>query len=304
MATTDVVYTMSVPQRLDHLISGYIRINYNKECLIQEEKIKYIVRDISVLCSNYTGITDKRHYNLIISNTELKEIEHRRNKFKIYMQNNDHETIGEAYSKFLFKHDGNYEKVKVLVCGGGNVGKSKLVSRWITGDFIDEWEPYLDSCWKKLIEVDKMPWYCDVEEQSAYEEFVSMRNEMYRWPDCYVFMYDITNRNSFDKLKDIIQEAEEALQEAHDDDHDFIGRPGIIVGGKCDLEEKREISMKEGKKLAEEYATLTFMEVSAKDRIHVNEVFEQCARLRMCYRLLNETTFFDEDHKGSCCALL
>ena len=303
MSATDAVYTMSVPQRLDHLISGYVRNNYNKECLIKEEKIKYIAHDISVLCSNYTGITDKRYYNLIISNTELQEIQDRRNRFKNCLQTRDCMEIGEAYSKYLPRDDENYEKVKVLVCGGRSVGKTNLCTRWITGDFLDEWDPY-EEWWRKLVEVDKNPWYYDVGEKAAYEEFETMTNEMYRWPDCCIFMYDITNRKSFDQVKDIIQEAEKALKEVHGDDHDFIGRPGIIVGGKCDLEKKRDVSKEEGKKLAEGYATLIFMEVSAKDKINVDEVFEQCARLRMCYRLLNETTFFNEEQKRNCCVLL
>ena len=61
----DVVYPMSVHQRLDHLLSGYMRLNYNKS------HDKHFPTDITAICISYTGITKHDQYELIKSNTEL-----------------------------------------------------------------------------------------------------------------------------------------------------------------------------------------------------------------------------------------
>ena len=46
----------------------------------------------------------------------------------------------------------------------------------------------------------------------------------------------------------------------------------VLVGNKCDLEDKRQVSYKEGKELAEKNDLLYF-ETSAKDGIGVDEMF-------------------------------
>ena len=47
----------------------------------------------------------------------------------------------------------------------------------------------------------------------------------------------------------------------------------ILVGNKCDLEDKRQVSTEEGKELAEHY-NVRFMETSAKDCKNVDEAFQ------------------------------
>ena len=46
----------------------------------------------------------------------------------------------------------------------------------------------------------------------------------------------------------------------------------ILVGNKCDLTEKREVSYQDGAKLASELG-IQFLETSAKDNINVDEMF-------------------------------
>ena len=50
----------------------------------------------------------------------------------------------------------------------------------------------------------------------------------------------------------------------------------ILVGNKCDIEEKREVSYEEGKKFAEEY-NFQFYETSAKKDINIQSLFYDLA---------------------------
>lgn len=49
----------------------------------------------------------------------------------------------------------------------------------------------------------------------------------------------------------------------------------VLVGNKCDLEEKRVVSKEQGLALAQEFgiAPQHFYESSAKNRISINEIF-------------------------------
>jgi GTPase SAR1 family protein len=51
----------------------------------------------------------------------------------------------------------------------------------------------------------------------------------------------------------------------------------ILVGNKCDLGDKREVTTQEGQDLADFYG-MTFIEASAKDTINISESFFTMAK--------------------------
>ena len=54
--------------------------------------------------------------------------------------------------------------------------------------------------------------------------------------------------------------------------HASVNIPRILVGNKCDLESKRQVSFEEGQKLADHYG-VRFLETSAKDSKNVEKTF-------------------------------
>ena len=76
-------------------------------------------------------------------------------------------------------------------------------------------------------------------------------------------VYDISSKNSFDSAKQWI-----------DDCKTYMAQKVIIVlvGNKCDLEDKRQVSKEEGQELADAYGLL-FFETSAKTDVNVKTVF-------------------------------
>jgi Ras-related protein Rab-1A len=58
-------------------------------------------------------------------------------------------------------------------------------------------------------------------------------------------------------------------------DIDKFAKEGVLrflVGNKCDLEHKRQISTDQGKELAKQYG-IPFIETSAKDTVNIDELF-------------------------------
>ena len=51
----------------------------------------------------------------------------------------------------------------------------------------------------------------------------------------------------------------------------------VLVGNKCDLEDKRKVSLQEGQELAKHY-NIPYLETSAKSNICVEESFSTMAR--------------------------
>ena len=51
----------------------------------------------------------------------------------------------------------------------------------------------------------------------------------------------------------------------------------ILVGNKCDLDHKRQVSFDQGKELARQY-NIKFIETSAKETVNIDELFVSSAK--------------------------
>ena len=83
-----------------------------------------------------------------------------------------------------------------------------------------------------------------------------------------MLVYDITNEKSFDNIKNWIRNIEE---------HASADVEKMILGNKCDMNDRRQVSKERGEELAIEYG-IKFVETSAKASINVEEAFFTLAR--------------------------
>ena len=84
-----------------------------------------------------------------------------------------------------------------------------------------------------------------------------------------MIIYDITNRDSFEHVREWLEEARYATE-----DQDIVY---CLVGHKVDLDYQREISTSEGEAFAHAHGMM-FMETSAKILCNVEEAFNNVAR--------------------------
>ncbi len=77
-------------------------------------------------------------------------------------------------------------------------------------------------------------------------------------------MYDISDRLTFDN----INQWKESIRDIKGDNF-----PIILLGNKCDLDEKRKVTKEEGKKLANDNGFL-FLETSCKEGTNIEESVE------------------------------
>ena len=83
-------------------------------------------------------------------------------------------------------------------------------------------------------------------------------------------MYDITNRQSFDTLRDVWYQKV--------CDHTDENTQCILVGNKCDLESERQVDSSIAKEFADRLR-IPFIETSAKDNINVEFAFMTLAAM-------------------------
>ncbi|KAL7712831.1 small monomeric GTPase [Entamoeba marina] len=166
-----------------------------------------------------------------------------------------------------------YREVKLVMLGGGGVGKSSIFIREVRGLFVEEYDPYMDDIFRKVIDLNGEFVTLEILETTGQEEFVALRDMYYIQGEGFIIVYSITSHNSFEEVGSIKKE----IYRVKDiDDDDYV--PIIIAGNKIDLEEERQVTTEEGEQLADEWG-VDFIECSAKENININELFQNVAML-------------------------
>ena len=99
---------------------------------------------------------------------------------------------------------------------------------------------------------------------AGQERFKNITASYYRGGNGVLVVYDITDRESFENLNSWLIEIEKNANK---------NVYKLLIGNKCDLEEKRKVSYQEGKDFATSNG-MQFIETSAKADTKVKDAFE------------------------------
>jgi len=158
---------------------------------------------------------------------------------------------------------------KLVIVGGGGVGKSALTIQLIQNHFIDEYDPTIEDSYRKQVTIDEETCLLDILDTAGQEEYSAMRDQYMRTGQGFLCVYSITSKGSFEEIASF---REQILRVK---DADKV--PMVIVGNKLDLDSERVVSQQEGKELAASFGC-PWMETSAKARIRVEDAFYELVR--------------------------
>lgn len=145
---------------------------------------------------------------------------------------------------------------KVVVLGSGGVGKSALTVQFVSGSFMEKYDPTIEDFYRKEIEVDGAPCVLEILDTAGTEQFASMRDLYIKNGQGFVVAYSITSQQSF---QDIRSMREQILRVKGGSDR----IPILLVGNKVDLIHQREVSTVEGMALAQVWhSILSFLIVA------------------------------------------
>lgn len=181
----------------------------------------------------------------------------------------------------------NLKEYKVVVLGSGGVGKSALTVKFVTGQFVEKYDPTIEDFYRKEIDVDNSPSILEILDTAGTEQFASMRDLYIKNGQGFLLIYSLLNRQTFNDLKAI---KDQILRVKNMDTV-----PMILVGNKSDIFDEREVSANEAKLLAEEWGCPHF-ETSAKTSSNVDEMFSEIVR--------QMKTRQKESGSGGCCVVL
>ena len=160
-------------------------------------------------------------------------------------------------------------KLKLLIIGDSNVGKTSMLLNYTDNYFPESHLATIGVEYKvKELVTDNYNIALQIWDTAGQERFRSITKSFFRNANGIIFVYDVTCRSSFHSVKDWIKDSE-----LHDS-----GFEKILVGNKIDLEDKREVTFDELKDYGIK-KKIDVMEVSAKERINIDEAFKKIVDL-------------------------
>ena len=155
---------------------------------------------------------------------------------------------------------------KVTLLGAGGVGKSALTLRVISGVFTPTYNPTIEDYYRHDTNVDGVgPCIVEILDTAGTEQFASMKQLYITNGQAFALVYSIDDRASFDEALDIYHH----ISEMRPPEQITV----VLVGNKCDLEDRREVDKDEGLAAARSMTNCHFVETSAKDGTNVADFF-------------------------------
>ncbi|XP_064595987.1 ras-related protein Rab-8B-like isoform X2 [Liolophura sinensis] len=177
-------------------------------------------------------------------------------------------------------------RVKIIVVGDSNVGKTCLIHRFADNTFLTDTDTTIGTDFKmRTVEVDGKWVKLQLWDTAGQERYRTIIKDYYRDAQGVIFVYDITKEQSFDHILDWIQTVQEHAP------HDI---EQIIVGNKADADPHlRKVNSRRAESVANQFGC-KFMETSAKHNTNVDEAFMLLTRRIMEKLKLGDPLKFED----------
>ena len=151
-------------------------------------------------------------------------------------------TIGVDFKIRTIELDGKTIKLQIVRCAGARAPRTPRAAQRAPTPL-----PPLPAQW----------------DTAGQERFRTITSSYYRGAHGIIIVYDITDRESFDYVKQWLNEIDKYGCE-------YVNK--LLVGNKSDLDNKRQVDFEEGKAFADQHG-IPFLETSAKSSTNVEKSF-------------------------------
>ena len=159
-------------------------------------------------------------------------------------------------------------KFKILIIGDSIVGKTSMLLKYVENRFPENHIATIGAEYKiKTITTNKYKINLNIWDTAGQERFKSITKSFFNNANGIIFVYDITNKESFEGVKNWIKDLE------------YCERcESILCGNKVDLEDKREVKYDTLKEFGLK-KKMDIFETSAKNGTNLDQVFQKLAEL-------------------------
>jgi small GTP-binding protein len=159
---------------------------------------------------------------------------------------------------------------KVLVIGDASTGKTSLTHRYLTGIFVDSVRLTIGvDFFSKRIKRDNDRIKLQIWDFGGEERYRFLLPTYSKGANGAMILYDITRQRTIQTIQEYVKIVRESAGDI----------PILLVGSKIDLEEFREVTYEFGVSIAKSNSLSSFVEISSKENINVDETFDTLIEL-------------------------
>ena len=167
---------------------------------------------------------------------------------------------------------------KILIIGDSSVGKSNILLRYTDNIFHDTFLPTIGVDFKvRQIELLNKKIKLNIWDTAGQERFKTITATYYKGSLGIILVFDITEPESFENINMWMGEVAK---------HASSNVVKLLIGNKCDLEEKRKVSREEAEEFAKSH-NIKYIECSAKSDVNIKEAFDEISK--QIYNVLPES---------------
>ncbi|CAO3643933.1 unnamed protein product [Mucor fragilis] len=158
---------------------------------------------------------------------------------------------------------------KLLLIGDSGVGKSCLLLRFADDTYTESYISTIGVDFKiRTIELEGKTVKLQIWDTAGQERFRTITSSYYRGAHGIIVVYDVTDEDSFNNVKQWLQEIDRYAAE---------GVNKLLVGNKSDLVDKKVVDTEQANEFAESLK-IPLLETSAKDATNVEQAFLTMAK--------------------------
>lgn len=166
---------------------------------------------------------------------------------------------------------------KLVVLGDSGVGKTTLIHKYVNNEFRADFKSTIgaDFTAKEIVVENNYKIDLQIWDTAGEIRFHSVGAAFYRGTDACIIVYDVTSRESFNRIK--MWQDDLYTKSGVDDIPTF---PLIVFGNKKDLDDKREVTYEEASQWSKANR-IPVLEVSAKSGENIEAGFQNIIKIFM-----------------------
>ncbi|PWZ01307.1 putative RSR1-GTP-binding protein [Testicularia cyperi] len=161
------------------------------------------------------------------------------------------------------------KEARVVIMGGGGVGKSALTVQFVRNVFVSTYDPTIEDTYRKLLVIDGQQCLVEILDTAGTEQFMALKELYIKSGHGFVLVFSLTHLASVNELGPL----RETIVRCKDG-----GVPLVLVGNKSDLREERQVPREIGTNLSRAWGNVPYYEASARKRVNVDEIFADIVR--------------------------
>ena len=158
--------------------------------------------------------------------------------------------------------------IKIIIIGDSSVGKTNIMSKYLKGQFLENSRATVGvEFGSKSFKIDNHNIKAQIWDTAGQEKYKAITGAYYKGSKGAFVVYDITRKETFENIDKWIND----LKTTADPRINII-----LIGNKCDLEEKRVVLKEQGEEKARAF-NCAFLETSACNGDNIDKGFEMMA---------------------------